>query len=419
MKRNNILTVLALMTLVFISSCEKEFDAPEGHTLAVGSVITLDSLKNLYAAQGETFFTEDISIYGVVTADEENGNLYTEAYIQDENRDAMHLELTFPGGLYEGDELRINLKGTTLAESNGHLSLIDVDVDNNVVKQSTNNPIYADTIDLADLGEEHESKLVVLRNVQIVTSEMCEPFADGTTDPPTNFNRSIVDCEGNSVILRNSGYSSFANQLMPSGNGFLTCVVGQYNSDRQIYVRRPADMDGLTGERCGGEPMLDCESIYLTKDWNDGDLNSGGWTTQNVVGNTNWEASSFGDDEFARISNWNGSANSEADSWLISPAIDLSMAENPVVSFRTAFNYSGDPLEVYVSSDYSGVGDPNAATWTQLNPVLSPGSWVFTSSGNLDISGSISNSTYIAFRYLGSNSDGSTWEVDDVVVQEQ
>lgn len=402
-----------------ITSCDKEFDQPPASSIAVGSIITIDSLKNLYASQGEVTFTEDISIYGIVTGDESAGNLYTEAYLQDEARDAFRIELTFPGGLSQGDELRINMNGTTLAESNGHLSLIDVDVDDNITKQSTLNPVYADTIDLGDIGEDWESHLVVIRNVQIASAEMCEPFANGQADPPESFNRTIMDCNGYTVIMRNSGYASFADEIMPSGNGYLTCLVSQYNDDRQIKVRNPSDMAALTGPRCDGEPTLDCGSIYINKNFDDLSLTSGGWISQSVVGSTNWEASSFGSDDFARISNYDGSGNNESDCWMISPAVDLSEATSPVLTFRTAYNYAGPALEVYVSTDYAGSGNPNNATWTALSPNLSPGSWVFESSGLIDLTPYISSTTYVGFRYLGSNSDGSTWEVDDIVIQEQ
>ena len=41
-----------------------------------------------------------------------------------------------------------------------------------------------------------------------------------------------------------------------------------------------------------------------------------------------------------------------------------------------------------------------------------------SSSGNTDLTNFISPSVAIAFKYIGTNSDGATWEVDNIVVTE-
>ena len=80
------------------------------------------------------------------------------------------------------------------------------------------------------------------------------------------------------------------------------------------------------------------QTIYLSKDFNDLSLSSGGWTTQVVVDTTNWYASDYNGDQFAKISNYtNGNVPSEA--WLISPSVDLTNSEASIV-FRT-FPVSG------------------------------------------------------------------------------
>ena len=102
--------------------------------------------------------------------------------------------------------------------------------------------------------------------------------------------------------------------------------------------------------------------------------------------------------------------------WLISPSIDLSGESNPIFKFINAYNFAGDPLEVLVSTDYDGVSDPNDASWNDLNPILSSGGWDWVSSGNIDLSLYQTGPIHIAFKYTGSNSDGSTWEVDAIQI---
>ena len=40
---------------------------------------------------------------------------------------------------------------------------------------------------------------------------------------------------------------------------------------------------------------------YLSKDFNDLSLTSGGWTTQIIIDTTNWFVDSFGGDDFANV----------------------------------------------------------------------------------------------------------------------
>ncbi len=164
---------------------------------------------------------------------------------------------------------------------------------------------------------------------------------------------------------------------------------------------------------------------YLTKDFEDSSLVSGGWTTQVVVDTTNWKLATYGTpvEKFAKISNYN-STNVAAEAWLISPAIDLTSATSSVVSFDNKMKFAGPALEIKVSTDYDGTSAPSTATWTDVTAsatldtdATAWGGW--TNSGEIDLSSyQSSSSVYIAFRYTGSSSDGSTWEVDNILVAE-
>ena len=95
--------------------------------------------------------------------------------------------------------------------------------------------------------------------------------------------------------------------------------------------------------------------------------------------------------------------------------MDLTVSSSPWLAFNNAYNYTGDALEILVSTDYVS-GDPNAATWTNLSPVLSSGGFNWVYSTPLDLSSYITTATRIAFKYTGSSSDGSTWEIDDIEI---
>jgi len=63
-------------------------------------------------------------------------------------------------------------------------------------------------------------------------------FTEGGAFAPnkTNTNRTVKDASGNTIIVRNSGYATFANETMPTGTGSVTGVLSFYGSDWQILL---------------------------------------------------------------------------------------------------------------------------------------------------------------------------------------
>lgn len=122
----------------------------------------------------------------------------------------------------------------------------------------------------------------------------------------------------------------------------------------------------------------------------------------------------------------NASWDSEA--WLVSPVIKLKKARNPQLIFDQAFNKAANFTEeatVLVSTDYKG--DVTTCTWTPLewnknedgSLNVPPGtSWVFQTTGNLDLSAFRGQSIYLGFRYTTSGGISGTWEIKNVLVYE-
>ena len=81
-------------------------------------------------------------------------------------------------------------------------------------------------------------------------------------------------------------------------------------------------------------------------------------------------------------------------------------------------------MELYISSNYDGVSNPDVqGNWFELTsfvPNWDPDSndWGFVSSGNIDITQFISSSVTIAYKYVGTSSNGATWEVDNIIITE-
>ena len=108
-----------------------------------------------------------------------------------------------------------------------------------------------------------------------------------------------------------------------------------------------------------------------------------------------------------------------AESWLVSPQIDLSDVSEAKVTFEHAVNYNTDPqsaLTVMVSANYDG--NVASATWSPLTLSEWPDgeSWTFvTATANLDQYAG--QKITIAFKYTSTSSTASTWEIRNLVVE--
>lgn len=397
-----LIIILTIGLAVF--GCRKKFEIPPIQTPKAGAIITLEDLIASY--QGSAIkFNDSMSVYATVTMDESDGNLYKSTYIQAGDF-ALNVRLLSAGGLYVGDSIRIDLKGTVLSTYNGVLQLDSVHADNNIVKMAVDRDITPLTISVADVNPNLQSRLIRLENVQFVYPALGGTYAFAADNESKDL--IVEDCDGNTVLFRNSGYASFADEVIAEGNGSITAIVGIFNGDVQLLIRSFNEIK-MDNERCAGQ--------LIVKDFNDESIESGGWHIEQVTGTDAWETNDQGASSFyCQISNYNGTSNNACESWLISPGINLNEIVTPKLSFINASNYQGANLAVLISTDYNGIGDPTLATWTALNPILSTGGWAWVNSGLIDLSPYSSENAFIGFKYIGSNNDGKTWEIDDIVI---
>ncbi len=154
-----------------------------------------------------------------------------------------------------------------------------------------------------------------------------------------------------------------------------------------------------------------------------------GFTQYSVNGNAKWDCTAFGRDgnnTDATVSAPNGVQMNGFDNalgnvlntdWLISPALDLTGTTYPLLSFYSRTRFNGAPLQLKVSTDYTGTGDPNLATWTDLNGKFAPQtSDTWTLSSNINLAAFKQSKVYIAFLYTSTNDDGARWTLDDINV---
>jgi len=119
-----------------------------------------------------------------------------------------------------------------------------------------------------------------------------------------------------------------------------------------------------------------------------------------------------------QVFGFTSSTNVINEDWLISPVFDLSNTTFPLLSFWSTTSYNGEPLQLKVSTNYSGTGDPRNATWTNLQgnfPAAASNAW--KESANIDLSAFKQANVYFAFVYVSSDEEGSAWTVDDVLLK--
>ncbi len=154
---------------------------------------------------------------------------------------------------------------------------------------------------------------------------------------------------------------------------------------------------------------------------------SEGFTQFSVTGVQVWGCTTFGRDAanpagtapnpYGVQMNGYDTTNVPNEDWLISPAFNLTGTAYPLLSFwsRTAFN--GAPLQLKVSTDYSGTGDPRTATWTDLNGRFpKQTSDVWTESSKINLSAFKQPKVYVAFVYISTNEEGARWTLDDISI---
>jgi len=134
-----------------------------------------------------------------------------------------------------------------------------------------------------------------------------------------------------------------------------------------------------------------------------------------------WHNDDYQDDFYAKMSNFNGSDNLVNEDWMMTPAINFDAYSNEIMNFRSAMkDYSDNNCFIYLmySTNYSGSGDPNNATWTDISSQASwsAGEYIWTASGEIDLSSISGAQVYIAFQYDSQSGSGKTWQIDDVSI---
>lgn len=147
-----------------------------------------------------------------------------------------------------------------------------------------------------------------------------------------------------------------------------------------------------------------------------------GWSQTSVKGDSVWACSIFGNAATSgvQVNGFvSGTGAVDNEDWLISPALDLSLFQFPILSFYERTKYAGPQLQVLVASNQSSRPAAGAAVWTPIDamlPLSNSDKW--TAVDDINLLSFKSGTTYIAFKYMSSIALGaSRVSLDDVQIK--
>ncbi len=435
--------LFSIIIFSFNACVDQDFDEPprDGGITDYETNSTVEAVKKIYEDFNANvppdevaiaFITEDVVIGGIVTADDASGNFYKELVMEDATGGIkISLEFTdFNNDYPIGRQIWVKCRGLVIDKYQDSYEIgggIDEDgrlegiqrglADDFIIRGLRGEYIIPEVSSMGNLSLGDVNRLVTLENVEFIDGETDVVFSDNVG--LTSVNRNLKDCNGNTILLRTSGYADFAGSTTPAGNGNITAVVGAFNDDLQLFIRDLNDVAAMTGARCSGgggnPPGGDCD---VEEDFSGGTtfdpINETGWTNVAVAGTEPWVYRDFDNDFFAHKQGYQ-SDDPNIESWLVTPAIDLSTAKVLNFESETAF-WAHDGLSVWFSNDFNG--NVENATWNQLSANLAGennANYERVNSGNINLP--VGGTGYVAFKYVGDNTTNtSTYRIDNIFV---
>ena len=311
MKRFNYYLSLMLL-LVFTAACNDAFDQPPMviPTAEHTPNMTIADFKAKHWQDDRNYIDtvkEDEVIHGWVTSSDESGNIYKCLYIMDESGEGLAISIN-QSNLYNtyrlGQEIVLPMKGLFVGKYNGQQQLgypewyaagnaweatflpqamWESVAELNGLPDVSKIDTLEITIDQLKTDAEsmlkYQGRLVRINGVTF--DDAGEPFAVtpvAGNSSTNNTNRNITDENGNSLIIRNSGYANFRADILPDGEVDVIGLVGCYGTTWQMYLRSETDV--IPGATSGTmkSPFTVEEAIAKQN------TNTKGWVTGYVVG---------------------------------------------------------------------------------------------------------------------------------------
>lgn len=195
------------------------------------------------------------------------------------------------------------------------------------------------------------------------------------------------------------------------GNATIEDWVGVAGGDFNV------DFDGEGGGTQPGE-----EKVLLDEPF---DANQGNFTISDIKlpeGSTYvWQWGQFDKDntQYMKASANINKVNHAAESWLISPSIDLTSAKKATLTFEHCHKYGADKskeMTLWVA-DAGTQASAEATGWTQVViPAYGSGNDYKYVSATIDLTAYVGKSVQVAFRYVSTADAAALWQINSVKV---
>ncbi|MCG2460136.1 DUF5689 domain-containing protein [Flavobacteriaceae bacterium F89] len=368
------IVILVLVEIVFFSSCVKnrDFDPPETQcSKGLIANTTIQNVKDLYV-DGTVEIQGDLVLEGVVVSSDKEGNFFGNLHFQDRpDNPTLGLEIEIDvrdSHLFYGvgQKIFVKLKGLYLGKSKGVYKIGGVftsfgnlsvgrlpaaAVDQHLFAACESPaPIKPRLTTIDGLNADMLSTLIQLDGLEVVDEQVGLPFAT----PQEETERTLKDCEGNEIVLLNSGYANFQAQPLPDGNGTITGVLTEDNNTFQLVVRDLVDLD-FSGKRC--PPDQQTSNRVFISELADPDNNSGARFVE--LYNSGSETLSLKGWSLRRYTNANTEVSSSIDlsNFTINTESTFVISPN-AMEFETVYGFAPD-LGVKTNSPADSNGDDN------------------------------------------------------------
>ena len=386
-------------------------------------LISVSELKLLYTSGNYTQITDNVYLKAQVTANDKTGNLFKYIYVEDKTGGIrVNIDMTSlyaDPRFFVGKHVLINLKNLYVGPVNGEVQLGELFTNSsnqtlvgrvapsNVYKYFFPTTDFTEVVatekTITNLTDGDVGRWIKIKDLQFINDDLGESYAGAS-----NTSRTLEDCSGAKISLTTSSFANFASRQIDSGKGDLYGVLTKANGKYEVWITNPLGAD-FDGNRCDGTVP---PSIIF---WDAFDAGLGSWTTVNVEGEQVWTTSITSGNSYAKMSGY-ASGNFANEDWLISPEVNLNGYKSAFVSLDSDYNFAGNDLETYITTNYTG--NVKTTTWTPIAiPLDTTSGWGFYNSGNVSLDKYLGQKVRIAFKYTSTTASASTWEIDNFSVK--
>lgn len=277
--KSYIAALLMIPAAALVSSCSEELDQPpldipqtdwKANTTILDLKTTYWQDDRNYALQITPAVSgERIIIGGRVIASDSTGNIYKTVILQDSTAavtiavDTTKLYLRYK----QGEQMYMDVTNLFVGKYNGLMQIGDrqaygtgyetSQLSGKVFYDRTRlnglpDQAYVDTLHttIAEIKSWRTPAQIIPHVSQLIQLDDVSFVGGGSltySDFGTSSNRELADAYGNTLVVRNSAYATFAQDVMPAGYGTVVCILSYYGTDWQLLLRSAVDVYGFSG----------------------------------------------------------------------------------------------------------------------------------------------------------------------------